>query len=47
MPKLTFLLFFILLSATSVFAGDIKDEQGQVIRVGVFPNPPVAFKDDN
>ncbi len=46
MPKLTFLLFFILLSATSVFARDIKDEQGQIIRVGVFPNPPVAFKDD-
>ena len=46
MPKLTFLLFFVLLSATSVFARDIKDEQGQVIRVGVFPNPPVAFKDD-
>lgn len=45
-PKLAFLLFFILLSATSVFARDIKDEQGQVIRVGVFPNPPVAFKDD-
>ena len=45
-PKLAFLLFFILLSATSVSARDIKDEQGQVIRVGVFPNPPVAFKDD-
>lgn len=46
-PKLAFLLFFILLSITSVFARDIKDEQDQIIRVGVFPNPPVAFKDDN
>ena len=44
--KLAFLLFFILLTATSVSARDIKDEQGQIIRVGVFPNPPVAFKDD-
>jgi diguanylate cyclase (GGDEF)-like protein len=45
MSKYTFLLFFIFLSATSVFAHDLKDEPGQVIRVGVFPNPPVAFKD--
>jgi len=44
--KIAFLLFFILFSATSVFAHGIKDEPGQVIRIGVFPNPPVAFKDD-
>ena len=33
------------LSIASVSAHDLKDIPGQDIRVGVFPNPPVAFKD--
>lgn len=43
---LTLLIFSLLLFFTSAFAGQIKNEPGQLIRVGVFPNPPVAFKDD-
>lgn len=44
---LTLLILSFLFSISSAFAGHIKDEPGQLIRVGVFPNPPVAFKDDN
>lgn len=44
---LTLLILSFLFSVSSAFAGHIKDEPGQLIRVGVFPNPPVAFKDDN
>ena len=47
MNKLFLLLLSIILSLNTVYAGDIKDIPGQKIRVGVFPNPPVAFKDDN
>ena len=47
MLKLTLIIFYFLFSVTSVFAVHIKNEPGQLIRVGVFPNPPVAFKDDN
>ena len=46
--KFTILLFlYLLFPVASVFANHIKDEPGQIIRVGVFPNPPVAFKDEN
>ena len=46
MNKLFFLLLSIIFSINTVYAGDIKDIPGQKIRVGVFPNPPVAFKDN-
>ncbi|GMR01267.1 MAG: hypothetical protein BMS9Abin19_0635 [Gammaproteobacteria bacterium] len=46
MHKSAFIIFFISFFVVSVSAGDIKDVPGQLIRVGVFPNPPVAFKDD-
>ena len=44
---LRIVLFSILtfLSSTSVIARDLKNIPGETIRVGVFPNPPVAFKD--
>ena len=44
---LRIVLFSILafLSITSVIARDLKNIPGETIRVGVFPNPPVAFKD--
>lgn len=44
---LRFAIFFILtsLSITPISARDLKDIPVQYIRVGVFPNPPVAFKD--
>lgn len=44
---LRYAIFFILTlhSITSVMARDLKNTPGQNIRVGVFPNPPVAFKD--
>lgn len=45
--KLTLLVLCILLSVTSVYATQLEDEPGQRIRVGVFPNSPVAFKDKN
>ncbi len=47
MTSLRFAVFFVLtsISISSVTARDLKDIPGQYIRVGVFPNPPVAFKD--
>ena len=32
---------------STAFSHNIKDQSGTLIRVGVFPNPPVAFKDTN
>lgn len=40
-------ILYFLLPIASVSANHIKDIPGQLIRVGVFPNPPVAFKDDS
>lgn len=47
LTALKVVIFFILtsLSITPVFAQNLKNVPGQDIRVGVFPNPPVAFKD--
>lgn len=42
-----FILFICILSfSAKVSANILKNEPGQLIRVGVFSNPPVAFKDD-
>ena len=43
--RLAIFLILTYLSITSVTARDLKNIPGQDIRVGVFPNPPVAFKD--
>lgn len=40
-----FILIFFFIS-TPITARDLKNIPGQDIRVGVFPNPPVAFKDE-
>ena len=45
MPRVALLFILTLLSIASVTARDLKNIPGQEIRVGVFPNPPVAFKD--
>jgi diguanylate cyclase (GGDEF)-like protein len=34
-------------SASQAYGHEIQDEPGQLIRVGAFNNPPLAFKDDN
>lgn len=47
MLKTLLLAFFIAFSASKVAAHEIKAEPGQIIRVGVFDNPPVAFRDDS
>ena len=46
---LKFLLPLILISITfsQASARELIDEPGQIIRVGVFPNPPVAFLSDD
>jgi len=44
-PRVALLFILTLLSIASVTARDLKNIPGQEIRVGVFPNPPVAFKD--
>lgn len=46
MYKFILFIFTFLFSVTTVFAVHIKNEPGQLIRVGVFPNPPVAFKNN-
>jgi len=43
--RLAIIFVLTFLSITSVTARDLKNIPGQEIRVGVFPNPPVAFKD--
>ena len=43
--RLAIIFVLTFLSITSVTARDLKNILGQEIRVGVFPNPPVAFKD--
>ena len=45
MYKIAFILIYLILPFSSAFSHDIKDQPGELIRVGVFPNPPVAFKD--
>lgn len=46
MYKIGFIIFCSLLFASTATAKSTKDQPGQLIRVGVFPNPPVAFKDE-
>lgn len=47
MYKILFLSFLILFPASQTLGHEIKDVPGQVIRVGVFANPPIAFDSDN
>ena len=47
MYRISLLVLSILVSSNCVYARVIKDEPGQVIRVGVFPNPPVALKTED
>ena len=46
MYKIILLIFCSLIIAGTASAKSTKDQPGQLIRVGVFPNPPVAFKDE-
>lgn len=40
-------MLFILFPVDHSFGKEIENKPGQLIRVGVFDNPPVAFKDDD
>lgn len=41
------LITLFIFSVSAVFAVNNKNDSEQLIRVGVFPNPPVAFKNDD
>ena len=47
MRKLLFIVFFILLPINHSLGNEIENKPGQLIRVGVFANPPVAFKNND
>ncbi|MDH5392243.1 MAG: EAL domain-containing protein [Gammaproteobacteria bacterium] len=47
MLKFLFLFTCILLPTSHLFAAILEDKPGQLIRVGVFSNPPVAFEHDD
>ncbi|MDH5517699.1 MAG: EAL domain-containing protein [Gammaproteobacteria bacterium] len=46
MLKPVILTIFLLLSPGYAFSAVLNDQPGQLIRVGVFSNPPVAFEDE-
>ena len=45
--KILFLIILVLFPASQASAHKMKDEPGQLIRVGVFANPPIAFEADD
>jgi diguanylate cyclase (GGDEF)-like protein len=47
MLKILLVAFSIAFSVGQAYGHEVKDEPNQLIRVGVFNNPPIAFKGDN